>query len=173
MAKTNILTKWLSTDSAFANIYYQLSPQKQKLYQDILMGKRVPNLLNDTIFKNIFHPDKYPDRLSSLISSIIGQEVTVLHSLSGETTANSIYSKRGILDLVVRFKNQSFGHVEIQRKGLFMPPERSVFYSADLIKRQYSIPENELKSNYDYTSIMPVYSIIFMEESHPAFAGSS
>lgn len=45
-----------------------------------------------------------------------------------------------------------------------MPPERSVFYSADLIKRQYSIPENELKSNYDYTSIMPVYSIIFMEE---------
>jgi hypothetical protein len=173
MAKINLLTKWLSTDSAFANIYYQLSPQKQKLYHDILMGKRVPNLLNDTIFKNIFHPDKYPDRLSSLISSIIGQEVTVLHSLSGETTANSIYSKRGILDLVVRFKNQSFGHVEIQRKGLFMPPERSVFYSADLIKRQYSIPENELKSNYDYTSIMPVYSIIFMEESHPAFAGSS
>ena len=52
-----------------------------------------------------------------------------------------------------------------------MPPKRSVFYSADLIKRQYSIPENELKSNYDYTSIMPVYSIIFMEESHPAFAG--
>jgi len=49
-----------------------------------------------------------------------------------------------------------------------MPPERSVFYSADLIKRQYSIPENELKSNYDYTSIMPVYSIIFMEESQPA-----
>lgn len=54
MAKINLLTKWLSTDSAFANIYYQLSPQKQKLYHDILMGKRVPNLLNDHNFQKYF-----------------------------------------------------------------------------------------------------------------------
>ena len=62
-----------------------------------------------------FNPDIHPDRLSRLISAILGQEVTVTAVLSNEDTllkGNSLL----IMDIVVRLADGSITTVEIQKQ---------------------------------------------------------
>uniref|UniRef100_UPI004026B547 hypothetical protein n=1 Tax=Coprococcus sp. TaxID=2049024 RepID=UPI004026B547 len=47
-------------------------------------GTKTLPLTYDPFFKKLFNPDIYPERLSSLISSIIGTKVTVQCILSNE-----------------------------------------------------------------------------------------
>lgn len=47
-------------------------------YEDFLKGKRSLPLLYDPFFKKIFNPVEREDRLSELVSCLLGQKVTVL-----------------------------------------------------------------------------------------------
>lgn len=136
-------------------------------------GKRVPNLLSDTIFKTIFDPDTQGKRLSGLLSCILGRKVKVLHSLKAEGLHIGLQAKGVILDIVVQFEDGSIGHVEIQRCGIKMPPQRAVSYSAELVRRQYVAGKEMKKEEIDYSVVMPVYSIIIMEHSTQEFSQSS
>lgn len=139
---------------------------------EIEEGLKVPNLLSDAVFKTIFDPDTQGERLSQLLSCILGRKVRVLHSLNKEGLHTSIYAKGVILDLVVQFQDGSIGHVEIQRYGERIPPQRAVSYSAELIRRQYTAEKGMSKSDIDYSVVMPVYSIIIMEHSTEEFQQS-
>lgn len=160
-------------DRELSRLWSCLSANHKQQILEIEAGERIPNLLSDNVFKTIFDPDTQGNRLSDLLSCILGKKVKVLHSLNREGLHDSIYSKGIILDLVVQFADRSIGHVEIQRYGVRMPPQRAVSYSAELIRRQYAVGKEMDKKEIDYSVVMPVYSIIIMEESTEEFSHSS
>ena len=149
-----------------------LSPELHQYFFDVAEGIRVPNLLMDSVFKGIFDPDRHKDRLSRLISSILGFQVTVVSSLKNEGTIYSQYSKGIILDITVRLKDGSLANVEIQRQGWRFPSKRAVVYSCDMIARQYAVSENQKKTSMDFDNVQPVYTIILMEKSYSLFQAS-
>ena len=60
-------------------------PDKWKnRFLEFMEGKKSLPLTYDPFFKKLFNPDVYPERLSQLISSIIGTKVTVKCILSNE-----------------------------------------------------------------------------------------
>ena len=172
MEKELSLLERVRQDDVLLSLWNCLPPEAQREFLEIDRGQRVPDLLNDTIFKNIFDPDEHGERLSQFVSSILGKKVTVLHSLSSEGRRHSVYSKGIILDLVVQFEDGSIGNVEIQRYGVAFPPQRAACYSADLVKRQYAVMEGEKKEDMDYENIQPVYTIVIMEDSPVPFSAS-
>lgn len=170
---TERLLHRIQGDHELSRLWSCLSADHKKQILEIEAGERVPNLLSDTVFKTIFDPDTQGSRLSDLLSCILGKKVKVLHSLNREGLHDSLYSKGIILDLVVQFEDRSVGHVEIQRYGVRMPPQRAVSYSAELIRRQYAVGKEMSKKEIDYSVVMPVYSIIIMEDSTEEFSHSS
>lgn len=163
----------IQRDRELSRLWSRLSAEHKQQILEIEAGDRIPNLLSDTVFKTIFDPDTQGNRLSDLLSCILGKKVKVLHSLNREGLHDSLYSKGIILDLVVQFEDQSIGHVEIQRYGVKMPPQRAVSYSAELIRRQYAAGRETSRKEIDYSVVMPVYSIIIMENSTEEFSHSS
>lgn len=169
MADTITLRERIKKDQEFHKKWKQLTPGAQQELLEIEAGIRVPNFLNDAIFKKIFDPDEYSERLSRFISAILGKKVRVLHSLKNEGRPHSVYSKGIILDLVVQFEDGSIGNVEIQRYDIDFPSKRAACYSADLVTRQYAVRKDEKKSETDYDQIQPVYTIIIFEKSPASF----
>lgn len=172
MEQAMVLQERIKKDKEVCEKWQQLTRKAQRELLEMDAGIRVPNFLNDTIFKRIFDPDEYGERLSRFISAVLGKKIQVLHSLKNEGRHHSIHSKGVILDLVVRFANGSIGNVEIQRFGIDFPSKRAACYSADLVTRQYASGKDEKKSEIDYDWIQPVYTIIIFEKSPANFAGS-
>ena len=119
MVKTNLFSDVASVEQYIATypvanaLYNSFRPDWKILVQDFFLSKRTLPLTYDPFFKRIFNADTHPDRLSRLISSILGQEVTVTEILSNEDTllkGNSLL----IMDIVVRLANGSITTVEIQ-----------------------------------------------------------
>ncbi len=155
----------IQRDEMLRKLWNQLPVSQQQELCEVGEGHRVPNLLNDTIFKGIFDPDKNGERLSRFISCVLGRKVKVLHSLQTEGNRHSIHSKGIILDILAQFEDGSLCDVEVQREGFFFPPQRAAIYSADLVSRQYSINMGETKQEINYDRVRPVYTIIVMEKS--------
>ena len=63
--------------------YQSLNAEWKQRFLDFCQGKKSLPLTYDPFFKRIFHPDVHPDRLSRLVSSILGITVKVLHILPG------------------------------------------------------------------------------------------
>ena len=122
------LLERVQQDETLLSLWNRLNPEAQRQFLEIDRGQRVPDLLNDTIFKNIFDPDEHGERLSQFVSSILGKKVTVLHSLSSKGHRHSMYSKGIILDLVVQFEDGSVGNVEIRAKIPLFNPCMIVLY---------------------------------------------
>ena len=162
--KLGILEK-VKEDSELFSIWSRMSDETRLKLMEVDEGKRVPDLLCDTIFKGIFNPDVNKDRLSRFISCIIGRKVKVLHSLDKEGYCLSVHSKGIILDLLVQFEDGAIGNVEIQRQGVYFPPQRAAVYSSNLITRQYAVGKEEQKSNINFLHVKPVYTIVIMEKS--------
>ena len=64
--------------------YQNMSPEWKNRFLGFMEGTKTLPLTYDPFFKKLFNPDIYPERLSSLISSIIGTRVTVQCILSNE-----------------------------------------------------------------------------------------
>ena len=163
------LEKRLREDVVFLERWNQLSVREQEKLREVDEGDRVPDMLNDIIFKAIFHPDKEPERLSAFLSSILNRQLEVIGSLDKEGIHRSEKSKGIVLDLLARFENGEIAELEMQRKGWLFPPQRSVVYSAELVARQNAIVRGQKKSEIDYMDIKPVYTIVLMEMSTPEF----
>ena len=66
---------------------------------------------------------------------------------------------------MVQFEDGAIGNVEIQRQGVYFPPQRAAVYSSNLITRQYAVGKEEQKSNINFLHVKPVYTIVIMEKS--------
>lgn len=71
-------------------------------------------------FQKIFNPDIYPERLSRLISSIIGTNVTVKYIMSNEDSMLPSTSLL-LLDIIVQLEDGSIANVEIQKIHTHFP----------------------------------------------------
>ncbi len=147
-------------------LYNSFRPRWKTLVQDYFLSKRTLPLTYDPFFKRIFNTDIHPDRLSRLVSAVLGQEVTVTKTLTNEDTllkGNSLL----IMDIVVRLADGSITTVEIQKISAAFPAERMSCYSADLLLRQYEQVKNRLRDNFNYSALKKVYTIVIFENTDP------
>ncbi len=148
--------------------YQSLNPEWQQRFLDFCQGKKSLPLTYDPFFKRIFHPDIHPDRLSRLISSILGMSVKVLRLLPNE---DSIIDGGTLLimDLLGELEDGSLIDVEIQKQGYAFPAERISCYSSDLVMRQYARVKGIRGKAFTYRDIKNVYVIVFFEKSVKVF----
>ena len=104
-------------------------------FNDYISRKKTLPLLYDPFFKKLFNGDEHRQRLSRLVSSIIGQEVTVIDILPSESS--SFEDSFIIMDMIVRLSDGSIANIEVQKIASLFPGERLSCYSADAIMRQY------------------------------------
>ncbi len=161
--KEEVIDYFRGHPSAF-NTYQQIHEVWQQRVMDVFNGVKTIPLTYDPFFKKIFHPDVHPDRLSRLISSLLGQEVEVIQILPNE---DGMLPKDSLLvmDILVRLSDGSLANVEVQRVPYHFPAERMSCYSSDLVMRQYSRVKGERGKEFLYSDLKKVYTIILYERT--------
>lgn len=94
------------------NGYRALNGEWKQRFLDFCEGKKSLPLTYDPFFKRIFHPDIHPDRLSRLVSSILGVTVRVLRLLPNEDSMIDGGTLL-IMDLLGELEDGSLINVEI------------------------------------------------------------
>ena len=138
-------------------------------FMDFMMGVRGVKMTYDPFFKHIFNPEIHPERLSELLSLIVGKPLKVKRELNKEHSRITEKGSLMIMDILVEFENGEIGNVEIQKIGYLFPGERSSCYSSDMIMRQYERVRAEKGKNFSYGDLKTVYTIVFMEDSSKEF----
>ena len=144
--------------------YQNMSPEWKNRFLGFMEGKKTLPLTYDPFFKKLFNPDIYPERLSSLISSIIGTKVTVQCILSNEDSMLPSTSLL-LLDILVQLEDGSIANVEIQKIPYAFPGERMSCYSSDLMLRQYTRVKSLKGNAFTYKDLKTVYTIVMFENS--------
>ena len=158
----------LREDNQLYQKYNSLNTRWKEEFLDFMSGKKTLPLTYDPIFKKLFNPEIYPERLSDLISSIISIPVTVIRALPLQESileGNALL----IMDILVQLEDGSLANVEVQKIPYMFPAERMSCYSSDLVLRQYSRVKGEKGKAFTYKDMRPVYTIIFFEKSLPEF----
>ncbi len=145
--------------------FLRLPFDAQEALIDFCMGNRGLKITYDPFFHKIFHPETHPERLSSLISAILKQKVTIKRVLPREGIQLSDGSSLMIMDLLVELEDGSLVNVEIQRHGFYFPMQRSSCYGSDLLVRQYAQLRDIHGKEFSYKMMRPVYVIVLMESS--------
>lgn len=144
------------------------TPQQQELLE-YCMGNRGLKITYDPFFQHIFGPSMNPIPLRRLLSSILGQEVTIREIMNREGLRITEQSSLVIMDIVVALMDGTIINVEIQKHGYYFPLQRSFCYGADLLVRQYTKLRETKKHSFNYTQLRPVYVIVLMENSSYEF----
>lgn len=92
---------------------------------------------------------KRSDRLSRLISSLLGIEVKIVHILPNEDSLIDGDTLL-IMDLLGELEDGSLINVEIQKQSYAFPAERISCYSSDLVMRQYARVKGVKGSAFTY-----------------------
>ena len=146
-------------------------------YEDFLKGRKSLPLLYDPFFKKIFNPVERMDRLSELVSCLLGQKVTVLEVFPNEDS--QFLGVMIIMDMVVMMSDGSIANIEIQKISYDFQAERISCYSADLVLRQYKMITGNREiggagsdggsmkgsSKPSYKDMRPVHTIILFDNS--------
>ena len=151
------------------NIYESWTEDQQKLFLDYCTGMRGVKILYDQFFKLILNPEQHHERLESILSNILNEQVKILQVLPNESTRIAAEKSLLVLDIVVELSNKSIANVEVQRIGYAFPGQRSACYSADLLMRQYKRIKKQKKKKFRYSDIKKVYTIVFFEKSSSEF----
>ena len=173
----NAAMRQINGDSLCLSTYQYLKRNEEWIgrYEDFLKGKRSLPLLYDPFFKKIFNPVERGDRLSELVSCLLGQKVTVLEVFPNEDS--QFLGVMIIMDMVVMMADGSIANIEIQKISYDFPAERISCYSADLVLRQYKMitgKNQEIKheasmhgsSKPSYKDMRKVHTIILFEDSN-------
>ena len=149
--------------------YCQWPKQFRDEFLEFMMGVRGVKMTYDPFFKHIFNPEVYPERLSDLLSLIVGKPLKVKRELPKEHSRITEKGSLMIMDILVEFENGEMGNVEIQKIGYLFPGQRATCYSSDMVMRQYERVKSEKGDKFVYSDLKNVYTIIFMEESSNEF----
>lgn len=148
--------------------YCRLNGEWRQRFLDFCQGKKTLPLTYDPFFKRIFNPDVHPDRLSRLISSLLGIEVNVVHILPNEDSMMDGDTLL-IMDMLGELEDGSLINVEIQKQSYAFPAERITCYSSDLVMRQYVRVRGSKGKAFTYRDIKKVYVIVIFEQSMGIF----
>ena len=133
------------------------------------MGNKGLKIVWDPFFKEIFNPEVFKDRLSDLLSAILGEKVTVKRALPNESSRLTAKGSLLVMDILVELESGRLANIEIQRMGYAFPGERGACYSSDLVLRQYARVKAERKKEFSYHDMKKVYTIVLMERSGKEF----
>ncbi|MEE1305593.1 MAG: PD-(D/E)XK nuclease family transposase, partial [Agathobacter sp.] len=117
----------------------------------------------------VLNPDTHRDRLESLLSSFLGQPVTIKAILPREGVQLAERGSLVIMDIIVELCDGSTVDVEMQKVGYHFPGQRSDCYTADMIMRQYNRVRSERAQEFSYKDLKPVHLFILMEKSPKEF----
>ncbi len=148
--------------------YQNMNTFWKQRFLDYFAGRKTLPFTYDPFFKRIFHPDIYQERLSRLISSILGQEVKVVKVLPQEETVLDMDTLL-IMDILVQLEDGSLTNIEIQKVPYHFSEERMSCYSADLLMRQYSRSKAANGSQFQYSDVKKVYTIVIFEKSRKEY----
>ncbi len=146
------------------NPYRCLPAPLRERFLDFLRGARTLPLTYDPFFKAIFDPRLHPERLSGLISSLLGIPVKVKEILPTEDRMLDGESLL-IMDVLVELEDGSLTNVEIQKVPYAFPAERMTCYSSDLVMRQYARTKSLKGDKFSYKDMRKVYTIVIFENS--------
>lgn len=144
----------------------------QKYQEDLLqfcMGKRGLRITYDTVFKNVFAPDKHQDWLENFISSILAKRVRIVRVLQHQGIRMQEKGSFVIMDVVVELEDGSLLNIEMQKVGYNFPAERTDCYLADLLMRQYNDVKKARGKKFSFRDMSKVVSIVIMEQSPQIF----
>lgn len=162
----------INGDSLCLSTYQYLKKNEEWVgrYEDFLKGRRSLPLLYDPFFNKIFNPVERRDRLSELVSCLLGQKVTVLEVFPNEDS--QFLGVMIIMDMVVLMADGSIANIEIQKISYDFPEESISCYSADLVLRQYKMITGKSEhvvngsSKTSYKDMRKVHTIILFEDSN-------
>ena len=166
--REELLMQELSAVPGLYNRFLSMDQEWRTRFLDYCKGIKTIPLTYDPFFKRIFHPDIHPDRLSRLISCLLGIKVKVIKALPSEETFLQ-GSALMIMDILVELEDGSLVNVEIQKIPYAFPGERISCYSSDLVLRQYSRVKGELGKKFTYHDMKKVYTIIIFEKTPSPF----
>ena len=164
-----IILKEIRADNKLNDLFESWRADCQNDFLDMCTGARGIKMLYDSYFKEVLNPETDPERLSNLLSTIIGQKVTVKAVLPNDSSRLGDEASLVITDIVVELEDGSIANVEVQKIGYAFTGERASCYSADLLLRQYKRVRDARKEKFSYKDISPVYTIVFMEKSPAVF----
>jgi hypothetical protein len=143
-----------------------LTPEYQESLILYAMGKRGIPVTYDYVFRDIFDPHLYPERLESLLSAILEREVHIVTILDREGIHLSENASFVIMDIVVWTADGEYINVEMQKSGYAFPVARADCYTADMIMRQYDRIKKSLKKETGtLTSSVPALSDVILLKS--------
>lgn len=148
--------------------YSRMEENWRQRFMDFCCGRKTLPLTYDPFFKDIFHPDIHPERLSRLLSSLLEVNVRVKGILPSEDSMMDGESLL-ILDILAELEDGSLSNIEIQKCPYAFPAERMSCYSSDLIMRQYTRTKGRRGKSFTYKDMKKVYTIVLFEESTAAF----
>ena len=166
--RTDEIIRELKSEPGLYNRYLSMNQEWKGRFLDFCQGKKTLPLTYDPFFKAIFHTDIHPDRLSRLISSLLGIRVRVVKVLPAEESLLDGGALM-IMDILVELEDGALANVEIQKIPYAFPGERISCYSSDLVMRQYSRVKGDLGSGFTYRDMKKVYTIVIFERSIGAF----
>lgn len=144
--------------------YRKLSDDLKDRLLDFFCGQKTLPLTYDPFFKKLFNPEIYPERLESLIGSVLGKKVKIKGILPSEENMLQGASLL-IMDILVELEDGSIANVEIQKISYLFPAQRMSCYSADLLLRQYTRVKGHMGERFTYNDLRKVYTIIIFENS--------
>ena len=145
--------------------YLEMKKEFQEQFLEFCMGVRGIKMTYDTFFKHIFDAEVHPERLSDLLSQIIGETVVVKAVLPKEHRRITEKGSLLILDMIVEMESGELADVEIQKVGYFFPGQRAACYSSDMVMRQYERMKSRKGEDFSYKDLKKVYTIVIMEKS--------
>ena len=141
----------------------------QNVFSDYATGKHGLPATYDSVFQRILKPDIHRERLSELISSILGQKVHIIDILPREGSQLVEKGSFIIMDALVRLNDGTYANIEMQKIGYQFPLSRADCYTSDAIMRQYVRLKNELGQKFNFMQMQKVYCIVLMERSPVPF----
>ena len=145
--------------------FQNFAPNDRKTILEFIQGQRGLKITYDPFFKKILSPTYHPKRLEGFLSELLGQQVHIIKVRENEGIRLSENASYIIMDILVELSDGSCVNVEMQKRGLLFPGERSCCYAADFISREYALLNSEKGDEFSYTDLRPYYQIVLMEQS--------
>lgn len=164
------LEEQIKANSKLLELYSRMKPQNQQKLLEYCTGRKSVPLTYDPFFKKIFDPQVHPERLSRLLSLLIGETVIIQHVLPHESSRILEEGSLLVMDIVVKLMDGSIANVEIQKIAYLFPGERAACYSSDLVMRQYVLVKDQQGNNFTYKDMKKVYTIVLCEEKASIFS---
>jgi len=168
LTKEEVLRR-VSANAGMEAAYQGMPGKWQERFLNFCTGKGGLPITYDPFFKKIFDPEIHPERLSRLLSLVLGKELKVHRALPNEGTRILDEGSLVIMDIVVEMGDGSIADVEIQKITYLFPGERAACYSADLLMRQYLRVKGERGKKFSYRDIKKVYTVVLLEKSSEDF----